>query len=203
MNQALEQLRQATAGRHARLDQALPLALDRADLADYRDHLLLIRAWLAPREDWLAGFDDGPQDAALLPHPRRAALIDRDLADAAFMVLPPPPAVFAQDLPPFTGKSGAAFRWGLCYVIEGSQLGGAVLLKKLSLRLAPHPLHYLRGEPGGPGRRWQTFVTALVAGLHTSAARDEACEGACEAFDALTALAASTGLLRQAEGQPA
>jgi heme oxygenase len=51
----------------------------------------------------------------------------------------PPQAAWPLDASP-------AWRWGVCYVIEGSQLGGAVLYKRLHERLAPHPLRYLKGD---------------------------------------------------------
>src|SRR5262245_32260078 len=48
-----------------------------------------------------------------------------------------------------------AERLGWAYVIEGSMLGGRVLLKRLNETLAPWPLRYLRGyEDDGP-RRWR------------------------------------------------
>jgi heme oxygenase len=71
----------------------------------------------------------------------------------------------------------------VCYVIEGSQLGGAVLYQRLHERLAPHPLRYLRGAPEGPGPRWRAFMLALRANVRGEAEVAEACAGACAAFD--------------------
>ncbi|MDQ2988542.1 MAG: heme oxygenase, partial [Pseudomonadota bacterium] len=58
---ALAALRGATAAQHAILDSGLPLAQGDATLQDYRNHLLMLRAWLLPIEQWLARFVDGPQ----------------------------------------------------------------------------------------------------------------------------------------------
>lgn len=65
----LAALRDATASRHAELDQGMPLARPAPTLADYRAHLALLRRWLAPIEAWQGRYADGPQDAALLPPP--------------------------------------------------------------------------------------------------------------------------------------
>jgi heme oxygenase len=73
-------------------------------------------------------------------------------------------------------------------VIEGSQLGGAVLYERLRERLAPHRLRYLKGDAAGPGLRWRTFMQALRAGVRTPAEIADACAGACAAFDSILEL---------------
>jgi heme oxygenase len=76
----------------------------------------------------------------------------------------------------------------VCYVIEGSQLGGAVLYQRLHAQLAPHPLRYLKGLDAGPGPRWRTFMLALREHVRSPAEIDDACAGACAAFDSILAL---------------
>jgi heme oxygenase len=178
-------LRKATASRHTRLDSGLPVGNADASLADYTTHLATLRTWLGPLGDWLAAFDDGPQgDAGLDMQARneaRLALIDADLLDAGIR---PSGAVPGHAWP---AVASAAYRWGVCYVIEGSQLGGAVLHQRLHQRLAPHPLRYLKGDAAGPGPRWRTFTLALRAQLRTPAEIADACAGACEAFDRILA----------------
>jgi heme oxygenase len=78
--------------------------------------------------------------------------------------------------------------WGVCYVVEGSQLGGAVLYQRLHARLAPHPLRYLKGDAAGPGPRWRTFMLALRQQVCTPAEIAETCAGACAAFDRILSL---------------
>ncbi len=181
----LAALRRATAERHDILDRAMPLATAAPSLADYGAHLALLHAWLAPIEAWLAGYDDGPQDAARLAPVARAAIIAADLADPAMPARPGPPAPAA---PIWPAGAGAAYRWGVCYVIEGSQLGGAVLFKRLRGVLAPHPLTYLGGDGAAVGARWQHFVAQLRSGVTAPCAVADACAGACDAFDSLLAL---------------
>lgn len=191
----LTALRQATAQRHAVLDSRTPLAAPAPDLRAYHDHLRLLEAWLAPIQRWL----EQPGEAALPPLPplplspppasalaRRdyLALIRADLAHPSLAAMPRSTLTVDAEWP---AHASEAYRWGVAYVIEGSQLGGAVLYKRLAQRLAPHPLDYLRGA-GSPGPRWQQFLGAMRASVTTAAQIDDACRGARQAFDSLIAL---------------
>jgi heme oxygenase len=191
---ALAALRAATDSRHQLLDSGLPVGAPDASLDDYVAHLTMLRAWLAPLADWLAGFADGPQ-AALVPDFRldmdawlraRLALIDADLRDAGI----DPAALAAAPSGPWPAQASPAYRWGVCYVVEGSQLGGAVLYGRLHERLAPHPLRYLKGDGIGPGPRWRLFMQALRAHVLTRPDIEQACLGACDAFDRILAMRA-------------
>ena len=185
-NDVLAALRDATAQQHALLDADLPLSQADASLQDYCDHLLMLRAWLVPIEHWLAGFDDGPQGPAGPPPVLRSSLIDADLA------LPPivqmPPRATAPAPAAWPPGASAAYRWGVCYVIEGAQLGGAVLYRRLNAQLAPHPLNYLKGSVDGPGPRWRVFIDALRDQLRDHEQIADACAGASDAFDRVLAL---------------
>ncbi|MGY8524584.1 ATP-binding protein [Paracidovorax citrulli] len=183
----LSALREATGERHHVLDKAMPLARSNPGLPDYRDHLLLLRLWLEPLESWLRRFDDGPQSASVLPHRWRLPLIDTDLADPAMPAgaLPAEVERRAARWSPLAAE--AAYRWGLSYVIEGSQLGGAVLYRNLSGTLQPHPLRFLRAD-GPPGPRWQQFLKSLREQVRTADEVALACRGAQDAFDRLLQL---------------
>lgn len=181
----LAALRAATGERHARLDSGLPLAAEQPTLADYRDHLLLLQSWLAPLRRWQDGYGDGPQAQAPRDY---LGLIEADLEHAALAGLPPSAAPAHADARPWPARASAAYRWGVAYVLEGSQLGGAVLHKRLAARLAPHPLAYLRGAPEGPGPRWKQFLADLKAAVTTPEQVEQACAGARDAFDHLLAL---------------
>jgi heme oxygenase len=179
---ALAALRAATASRHQELDSGLPIGAPDATLHDYAAHLHMLHAWLAPLHAWLDGFDDGPGFA----HGARLALIEADLGEPG---MPPAPlAQLTKVQAPWPAAASAAYRWGVCYVIEGSQLGGAVLYQRLADRLAPHPLRYLKGDAAGPGPRWRGFMLALRAAVRTPAEIADACAGACAAFDRILAL---------------
>jgi heme oxygenase len=178
-------LRRATADRHDILDRAMPLAAATPSLADYGAHLALLQAWLAPIEAWLAGYHDGPQDPVRLAPLPRAAIIAADLAHSA---MPSRRALATPAASDWPAGAGAAYRWGVCYVVEGSQLGGAVLFKRLRGALAPHPLSYLGGDGAAVGARWQHFLAQLRADVSAPCAVADACAGACDAFDRLLAL---------------
>jgi heme oxygenase len=176
----LAALRSATASRHQALDSGLPIGAADASLTDYATHLAMLRAWLAPLQAWMAGFSDGPH----FDQAGRLALIDQDLAERGMPAAPSVPDA-PEDWP---SAASPAWRWGVCYVIEGSQLGGAVLYQRLHEQLAPHPLRYLKGADAGPGPRWRTFMLALREHVRSPAEIIDACAGACAAFDSILAL---------------
>lgn len=183
MLDVLTALRAATADRHAELDARTPLAAPAPDLRAYRDHLRLLEAWLAPLQAWLDGYPDGPRQQ--MPPRDYLAQLRLDLADPSLQALAAAAPLAAPQ--PWPAHASAAYRWGVNYVIEGSQLGGAVLYKRLAESLAPHPLGYLRGQ-GSPGPRWQQFLAALRADVVTPAQVEQACQGARQAFDSLIGL---------------
>ncbi|WP_176060443.1 biliverdin-producing heme oxygenase [Paraburkholderia sp. BCC1876] len=187
---ALGALRAATAARHELLHVIMPLSVESVALRDYLAHLAILRDWLEPLEAWLDKFDDGPQASTLPARIDRLALIDADLAHTAARRQDERTDVTEPtSTQPWRGAQSAAYRWGVCYVIEGSQLGGAVLYARLKDRLAPHPLGYLAAGRETLGARWQAFIRALSAEVHSPATIDEVCRGAADAFDRLIELA--------------
>ena len=178
----LAALRAATADLHERLDSGLPLSGPAPDLHDYASHLTMVRDWLAPLLPWLDSFEDGPR--LVLPPVERLALIEADLKEPG---MPPLRAPAAPE--PWPQGASVAYRWGVCYVIEGSQLGGKVLYGKLAGPLAPHPLRYLKGSDAGPGPRWRAFMLALKEQVTSPDEIADACAGACAAFDSILKLA--------------
>jgi len=192
---ALAALRAATDSRHQQLDSGLPIGSPHASIDDYARHLRMLQAWLAPLQAWLAGFDDGPR----FDHGGRLALIEADLAEPGMPAAGAGPAMTPAAAPAaWPAQASAAWRWGVHYVIEGSQLGGAVLYGRLSERLAPHPLRYLKGDAAGPGPRWRAFMQGLREHVRTPAEIADACAGACAAFDSILAAGRHPG--RQGQG---
>lgn len=183
---ALSALRSATASRHEELDSGLPIGAPDASLSDYAAHLAMLRAWLAPLQAWLARFADGPGFDPQFDLRDRLALLERDLAEQGM-----PVSAFFDAAPDWPVDASPAWRWGVHYVIEGSQLGGAVLYQRLHERLAPHPLRYLKGTDAGPGPRWRAFMLALREHVRTPQEILDASAGACAAFDGILALRGS------------
>ena len=177
----LAALRAATNEQHERLDSGLPLSGPAPGLHDYAAHLTMVRDWLASLLPWLESFPDGPQQ--VLSPVERLALIEADLNEPGMPPLRTPALAYA-----WPRDASAAYRWGVCYVIEGSQLGGKVLYAKLAGTLAPHPLRYLKGSDAGPGPRWRAFMLALKEHVRSADEIADACEGACAAFDSILRL---------------
>lgn len=181
---ALADLRAATAAAHARLDSRLPLAQDHAGPAEYAQHVAVIGDWLAdidrlPVPAWPTGW-------AAAQHARHAR-IAADRAEFGLSDLHAP-----AELP--DGPLTASFAWGVAYVVEGSQLGGQMLWRRLRDRLAPHTLQYLQGDGGGRGA-WPRFTAALRAAISQPGDLDDARSGAQWAFASLAARFERAGAL--------
>lgn len=173
-------LREATAPLHAEVDSSLPLGQARPTLADYRAHLQLL-------SDWTARLRTLPVDARRLD--TQAAALAVDLAECDRLLGAPPaqaPSATAHAVPP-DPVDPDAFGWGVAYVIEGSQLGGQVLYRRLADALAPHPLAYLHGTGRDTGTHWKGFLAELQRQLATPARIRAACDGAVHAFGLLLA----------------
>lgn len=176
----LTALRVATKSRHTILDSSMPLAKLDASWADYISHLQLLAAWLVPLETWLAQYDDGPQTSKILEPICYSDLILSDLGENNY------PAKFSPlGKANWPQNSDAAYRWGISYVVEGSQLGGEFLYKRLANRFEPHELRYLQSKQPG---RWPKFVHSIAIGVITTEEITDACKGAVDAFDALLQL---------------
>jgi heme oxygenase len=187
----LQALRHATQPLHQRLDAALPLGRQGAGTADYLQHLQVLRGWLAALDPLLrqTGWGAGYLDAA-----------------AAELALPSPPSVLsplaalaaheaATAIAIAPADAGVDFAWGAAYVVEGSQLGGQVLARRLREAGVEHPLAYLQGRGERTGAHWRNFVAALRAALAQPAATAAACRGACWAFDDLLVRFRARGLV--------
>jgi len=182
-------LQHATAHLHAEVDSALPLALPAPTLADYQEHLAVLL-------DWMKGLqlEHAALSSQLDTHQKRLRL---DLGICAGLLSGKPfemPAVVSQTVSEADqsvvdtrvgSACSAAIDWGVAYVIEGSQLGGQVLHRRLAEALAPHPLGYLKGEGSATGRHWTEFLSDLRAHVVTPAQQADACRGAVQAFGAL------------------
>lgn len=154
----------------------MPLSKPEADWFDYIQHLQLLATWLVPLEHWLANYSDGPQSEDVLAFIRYSSYIVHDLNEAD---VPCNQQVEAASWPT---QENAAYRWGISYVVEGSQLGGEFLYQRLASRLAPRKLGYLHNKQSG---RWPMFLQAMASHVITAKEIDSACADAMDAFNAL------------------
>ncbi|KWT74141.1 MULTISPECIES: biliverdin-producing heme oxygenase [unclassified Variovorax] len=186
----LQALRAATAPLHERLDTGLPIARADASLHDYVAHLLVLRPWLLAIRQALADAGSVALHAAARHVDAKLADLSSDLADAGHLVTvpePEPEPAHAAAFRPAQAAGGPAFAWGLAYVVEGSQLGGVVLHRRLRDRLAPHPLRYLAGagHEAGVAARWRDFILQLRESVADPASLRQAERGATAAFEDL------------------
>lgn len=167
-------LRSATVACHDRVDAAFS-AFDLASPYGYAAFLAAQAAALIPVEQAIeeAGID------AILPdwtqRTRRLALC-RDLENLGQI---PAPSVI------FVAPDGQAAMLGMAYVLEGSRLGGAVLLRRVLG--GPHPMpstatEYLRHGAGSGF--WQSFLATIETAGFVAADLAKMTAGAKSAFGA-------------------
>jgi len=182
----LAALREATAARHARIDSALPLIREDFTREQYLAYLARLLGWLRPLErclwqaQWL-------EDGALRQDKARWAQADLSAGGWTQSRIDA-----LEDGEAFSATDNAE-RFGLAYVLEGSTLGGQVLHRHLSERLAPQPLRWLQGYGVANGERWKAFVRQLEASLQSPAQREAACRAAERGFDRFSQWMGVTG----------
>ena len=157
---ALAQLRAATAPTHQRLDDSLDVSSRPWSLGIHRRWLSLTWGLLAPLERDLAVWAQQDPDALDVVARERADLAMTDLRvlgleDAALADLQECP-----DVPRATMRSAAL---GVCYVLDGSTLGGRLIARAaVAAGVPPQACASLTGRDGA-GRRWRETTAVLDA----------------------------------------
>ncbi|SNS79428.1 Heme oxygenase [Noviherbaspirillum humi] len=178
---ALEALRAATRQAHDDLETHLAIARPGAGAAEYHAYLKALWGWMAPFEErlwtapWPATIEAPARNGKrhwIAEDLRRFDIDERELTAL-------PGGAFTPDL------TSAAARFGLAYVIEGSQLGTQVIRKNLEPALAPWNPRWLQGYGPETGRRWRDFTDAIEMHLDDDEARRIAAEAAKAAFRSL------------------
>jgi heme oxygenase len=189
----LVRLRAETAEAHRRVEARLfPAAL--ADRSSYAAMLQVLLALHEPREAQFRGAVGlsalGIDLSARQKSPRLRADLAGLQADRAGLA-DPVPAPVAVD----TGDLHRTL--GTFYVLEGSTLGGRVLLRAAREQLGDVPTAFLRGYGDDTGRLWKQTRSALVAGVRVAPdparAEDRLITGALATFEALDRLLTATG----------
>jgi len=168
-------LQQATRAAHDRLDAAIEQSGAFTSAERYRRFLLASAAGHAAVEAAQAlGATDPPLP---LPVPLRSATALRDAGAAQIPNGLSAPAPF--------GAAGLPALVGQLYVVEGSALGGQILVRRLrKIGLVPE-IHgrFLSGADIGGTARWARFLAWLEAWEPTEAERELAGSAAIETFD--------------------
>jgi len=187
MTEPLKALRQATHERHRALEAGLLVARKDIGQAIYVDYAAAMLGWMEPLEStlwnraWPAELEAharADKSAWLKVDLRAAGLDERDLPRCS-------PLTSTNSISVSDKTDELAFWWGVAYVIEGAQLGGQVLLRRLGDRLSPIPGRWLRGYGAYTGQRWLTLVRLLNRSLDGAPQLALACRGAQTTFDHL------------------
>lgn len=182
-------LRDGTRDRHEALDLGLALAEGDVDRGNYLTYLRALLGWLEPLEQRLWNLD-WPQRLRAGERAGKTAWLYEDLKAAGDATpiahCAHPPQVAAPD----------AYALGVAYVVEGSQLGGRFLAKRLQAAAPDLPRRYLRGYGEQVGPLWKDFLLYLDSEAGASGREAQALQGARDAFDSLTVWLRSQGALR-------
>jgi heme oxygenase (biliverdin-IX-beta and delta-forming) len=158
---ALDIIRAETADAHHALEQQLEVARPDAGEDAYLRYLRALLGWLEPLEA-LLWQGPWPEAVGVARRAGKARWIVADLhargLDEAEISAIPRRAVLAE-------QTSLVQRFGIAYVVEGAQLGGQVLLRRLGPRVAPLPTRFLVGYGRDCAKLWRSFVDALAGAL--------------------------------------
>jgi heme oxygenase len=159
-------LRAATAKIHHRIEQRLDIVARLADPGRRGEMIGRFAAFHLPAEatlaDWRAGI---PGVGVVGRMPLLAKLVG------------------AQPLPPFPAPANRAEALGMLYVLEGSTLGGRLILRTLARRgIHDRRLAFLDLHGADTGARWRGFLAVLARELDDGRLAGDACHGAVAAF---------------------
>jgi len=152
--------RATTAVLHARIEALVGLPDAVLDQQDYRRMLECLFGLYEPLERSFHRFGDWGELGLDLSERNHASRLSCDLTALGVDLLALPRACPARlpDLPAFPHALGAF------YVLEGSTLGGRIILRALESRLGPQiagATRFLTGHGGATGPMWIAFRTAL------------------------------------------
>lgn len=157
---ALARLRTATAPAHQRLDEGLDVFSRPWSLDVHRRWLSLTWGLLAPLERDLAVWAEEDPDALDVVTRARADLALADLRVLGVEDVDLEDLQECPDVPPATTRSAAL---GVCYVLDGSTLGGQLVARAAVAAGVPvQACTSLTGREG-VGRRWRETTAALDA----------------------------------------
>jgi len=179
----LARLKAETSHLHSRIEQVVPLLRPELDRPAYRRYLERLLGYLRPLEATLSAFAASWAAHGLdFEARRKTQLIERDLLALGgrpdeLAALP-----LCAALPAARSLDEA---WGCLYVLEGSTLGGQVILRTLGPRLQlsrSDGLSFLCGYGERTGTTWKAFAAAVGHFEASGCDRPAVVRGACETF---------------------
>ena len=165
----LSSLRAATKEVHHRIEDALHIITRLSDPAQRRGIIKRYAAFHIPA------------DVALRPHLQELADLDFSTRSRAGQLAS---YIDYNSLPAFPMPQCQAEALGMLYVLEGSTLGGRLILRALAARGIVDPaLEFLDPYGAATGARWRDFLTVLSRELSADSCLIEAaCDGAVRGF---------------------
>jgi heme oxygenase len=176
-------LRRATRLPHEQVEAGLNLARETWTLEAYRDLLQKLLDFYAPMEEALLRLDLCACGLAMDDRLKRSWL-EADLRDLGVVDPTPRGPAGAADLPELESPHAAL---GVMYVLEGSTLGGQVILKALRRRLDVGPDRggrFYASYGSEIGAMWRRFLEVLERVGQAPAAADRIERAALETFTA-------------------
>jgi len=181
----LDKLRQATAQSHTDLE-SLPLSTIIVDPkvtnAEYTAYLALMRDVIADTEENI--FPLLQNIVPDLKQRTKSHFIDADLKALGVDAI----RTHSRPVTRSLKEIATGFALGIMYVVEGSSLGGRVILKNITASLGhdgEKGASYFAGYGGQTGSTWRTFLSALTEYESQHNAGDEIIAGANFTFDAI------------------
>jgi heme oxygenase (biliverdin-IX-beta and delta-forming) len=177
------QLKAETAHLHAQIEKVVPLLRPSLDRASYRAYLARLIGYQRPLEARLAVFCARWRDYGLdFEERRKEALLVGDLRALGFSAAQFNGLPECAALPSLSSFADAL---GCLYVLEGSTLGGQIILRTVGPRLQLSPsdgLSFLSGYGEQTRPRWDAFTHALGRFDVGGGNRLAVVRGACETF---------------------
>lgn len=176
----MQAMREASHDLHLRLEHRLTISSPDADKDDYVQYIRAMWGWLSPIEprlwsgEWpvaLNATQRSCKTAWLEEDLRHAGLDASAIANIPLCTVPPRLATMGE-------------RIGWAYVIEGAQLGGQVLRKRLALALDPWVPRWLAGYGSQTAANWKIFAAYVDSTDDPQLSRD-AIRAAVAAFASL------------------
>jgi heme oxygenase len=181
-----DKLRSATREHHAHLERGLDIPGSIGNATDYTRLLARMYGFYAPLECRLRTFDDVLREHGVVMRPRlKARKLVLDLrafgwTPDAISTLP-----LCAELPCVSTDAHAL---GCLYVLEGSTLGGQIVVRRIRNVLqigGDAGLAFFRGYGARTGRMWQGFVERLNAYPASDAGAAQAAQSARDTFAAM------------------
>lgn len=182
VNEFLKDLRAATAPMHKGLEEnRISQSLMKPDLS-----LTEYAFYLRCMGEVMKAYDDHvlPAVSAVVPDFERRKKSKDIEADLEYLYANGAEILDSKEFKAFSGNHSLAYALGYAYVIEGSTLGGRVILKHVApaLQLQDHGIKFFRGYGAETGLFWKSFLDSFTSNVIGSNTQNEAIKGAIDAF---------------------